>query len=150
MARKDGLRYRLPTDHEWSGAVGIGARENAKASPKSKSKDGYSLYPWGTAWPPPAAAGNFDSALKVDSFEKTSPVGYFRPSGDGIYDLSGNVSEFCDTLYESGQDYRVLRGGSWFYDTLVFLLSSYRDYVLPTYRLDFNGFRVVLEVGGGG
>jgi uncharacterized caspase-like protein len=150
LSEKDGLRYRLPTDHEWSGAVGIGARENANASPKSKDGSLTGVYPWGTSWPPPANSGNFNSSLKVDSFEKTSPVGRFRPSGEGLYDLSGNVWEWCDSLYESGEEYRVLRGGSWFDVDPTLLLSSCRYFGLPSDRRVISGFRVVLVVGGGG
>lgn len=58
--------YRLPTDHEWSVAVGIGDRENPTASPRRKDGQITGIYPWGTEWPPPAGAGNFAGAERPD------------------------------------------------------------------------------------
>jgi len=130
--------------------VGIGSRENASASPKSKDGGLKNVYPWGSAWPPPARSGSFASNLKVDSFEKTSPAGSLTASGDGLYDLAGNVWEWCDTLYEPNENYRVLRGGSWLNFDPARLLSSYRGLGHPALRCDIYGFRVVLGVGGGG
>ena len=150
LSERDGVRYRLPTDHEWSCAVGLGARENSAASPKSKDGGVKNVYPWGTTWPPPAGAGNFSSSLKPDSFENTSPAGKFKPSPDGLYDLSGNVWEWCDSFYEAGEEYRVLRGGSWYDIVSTSLLSSARNYDHPTSRYGGLGFRLVLEVGSGG
>jgi formylglycine-generating enzyme required for sulfatase activity len=57
-------RYRLPTDAEWSWAVGIGDREGS-GSPKQKDEQLKDVYPWGTQFPPPARAGNYvDRAAK--------------------------------------------------------------------------------------
>jgi len=81
-------QYRLPTDQEWSVAVGD------------------NKYPWGDEWPPPTNAGNYfdESAVKQlpagwlhiignDGYARTSPVGSFRPNQYGLYDMgetSGN------------------------------------------------------------
>ena len=70
-------KYRLPTDHEWSCAVGIGEREDAKATPAHKSLNISDVYPWGTQWPPPKGAGNYSRQLEVDDYDRTSPVGSF-------------------------------------------------------------------------
>ena len=51
-------RYRLPTDAEWSVAVGLG-RETG-SSPEEKDAGVKDVYPWGNQWPPPKAAGNYD------------------------------------------------------------------------------------------
>jgi formylglycine-generating enzyme required for sulfatase activity len=59
LSRKEGKKYRLPTDHEWSCAVGIGDRENADATPKSKDMKIADVFPWGRQWPPPNDAGNY-------------------------------------------------------------------------------------------
>ena len=150
LSKKEGRAYRLPTDHEWSCAVGIGAQEDAAASPKAKDMGIKGVYPWGTAWPPPKGSGNFGSSLKVDSYDNTSPVGSFSPTADGLYDLSGNAWEWCDSLYDPNATDRVLRGGSWNFINPSYLLSSYRYNFHPTIRIDFYGFRVVLGVGGGG
>jgi len=153
-------RYRLPTDAEWSAAVGPGK------------------YPWGDEWPPPAGAGNyFDEAGAAslrglwehvpgnDGYARTSPVGCFRENRFGLFDLGGNAMEWCEDEYRAsmneaevlkaspylekerdsdGTPFRVLRGGSWNKDTCEGLLSSRRSNDLPTGRRDNYGFRVVL------
>ena len=151
LSKKDGVTYRLPTDHEWSAAVGIGDQEDAKASPGEKSKV-IGRYPWGAAWPPPQGAGNF---AKIDGYEDdypfTAPVGSFSADRLGLHDLSGNVFEWCEDWYNpSDQEYRVLRGGSWFNATDIILRSSCRRGETPTYRDDYYGFRIVVEAGGVG
>ena len=140
--------YRLPSDHEWSCAIGIGSKENAGTSPEDKSQK-LPGYPWGNSWPPPNGAGNFDSrnAGYSDAYDRTAPVGSFRVDQNGIYDLSGNVYEWCLDWYSSGQDNRVLRGGSWLNSTEFNLRSSYRLRGSPRNRSDFIGFRCVLSVG---
>ncbi len=142
-------KYRLPTDHEWSCAVGIGEREDAVASPKSKNDKLGEVYPWGTQWPPPKGAGNYESSLKVDDFEKTSPVGKFPVNASGLYDLGGNAWEWCEDLYSTTSSARVLRGGSWDCSGRVFLRSACRLNDDPRDRFGNGGFRVVL-VGGAG
>ena len=52
-------RYRLPSDHEWSCAVEIGAREDAAKRPSEKEGMIVDVFPWGTEWPPPRGAGNY-------------------------------------------------------------------------------------------
>ncbi len=92
LSKKEGRAYRLPTDHEWSCAVGIGAQEDAAATPTAKSEGGIKgVYPWGTAWPPPKGSGKLHPDISNDSYAYTSPVGKFSPSTDGLYDLSGMV-----------------------------------------------------------
>ncbi len=139
--------YRLPSDHEWSCAIGIGSKENAGTSPKNKSQK-LPGYPWENSWPPPNGAGNFDSRIAgySDAYGRTAPVGSFSPSSEGLYDLSGNVWEWSQDWYSSGQKYRVLRGGSWNNNTEINLRSSYRDLSTPRYRDDLRGFRCVLSV----
>jgi len=141
-------RYRLPTDHEWSCAVGIGDLENATATPESKDEKLPHAFPW-AIWPPPKGAGNYDnsvanSPLNTDSFVYTSPVGGFPPSVYGLFDLGGNELEWCDTTASSGA--KVLRGGSWRSLDKRFLLSSKRIISPPDSRDDDYGFRCVLEL----
>ena len=60
LCKKGGCTYRLPTDHEWSAAVGIGARESTVGTtPESLSAKIKDEYPWGRQWPPSEGAGNY-------------------------------------------------------------------------------------------
>ncbi len=118
------FQYRLPRDDEWSAAVGL-PHEHA-TSPRNRSGlvEGY---PWGPDFPPPPGAGNYHARLAVDDFPETSPVGRFPPNKFGLYDMGGNVWEWCMEEYEKGSSFRVLRGGSCFNDDPEFLMSSHRD-----------------------
>ena len=153
LSKKEGKTYRLPTDHEWSVAVGIGDREDPKASPSDKDMEIEDVYPWGTQWPPPKGAGNYSgqesaSSFKLDDYRDThpftAPVGSYSPNSLGIYDLGGNAYEWCEDEYSSSS--RVLRGGSWNNNDSNNLLSSYRNNNDPTNRNNNIGFRCVVVV----
>ena len=135
--------YRLPTDSEWSWAVGIGHRES-RGTPRDKAKRLKDVYPWGTQWPPPKGAGNYDPSLGTDPFEYTSPVGSFAANAQGVFDLGGNVWEWCDDFLNGASGVRVLRGGSWNFSGAGHLLSSYRNGVMPSAHSSGIGFRCVL------
>ncbi|MCP5557974.1 MAG: SUMF1/EgtB/PvdO family nonheme iron enzyme [Verrucomicrobiaceae bacterium] len=151
--------YRLPTDVEWSWAVGIGDQEDASASPKDKDAKIEAVYPWGGDFPPPAGSGNYsDSAAKeklgfngidgyTDGYATTAPVGVFKPNALGLYDLGGNVYEWCQDWYDGEQKSRVLRGASWFSNVASYSLSSNRIFAQPGCG-DGIGFRCVLVLGG--
>ena len=156
--------YRLPSDHEWSCAVGIGKEEDASAAPFIKSGK-IAGYPWGTEFPPPKGAGNYLGGESVrnpvfgevpipvydDGYDRTSPVESFAADGLGLYDLSGNVFEWCQEWTDSAvPQKRVHRGGSWRNSAAIHLRSSIRIGDTPTLRRDCDGLRVVLEVGSGG
>ena len=134
--------YRLPRDEEWSAAVGTGK------------------FPWGNQWPPPPGAGNYDPVFKTDDYKYTSPVGSFKANQYGLYDMGGNVWQWCEDWYrrdmndkalldnsmddEGGMHYRLVRGLSWEYNVPDHLLSSYRQGGAPDYRDEDYGFRCVL------
>ena len=124
--------YRLPTDHEWSCAVGIGNQEDASATPASKDCKIKGVYPWGTQWPPPFGAGNYGPSLKVDDYDFTSPVGSFRANQIGLYDMGGNVYQWCEDWSDREQTFRVRRGVTWNSD--VPALSSSRGIGFPGAR----------------
>jgi formylglycine-generating enzyme required for sulfatase activity len=157
LSRKEGRNYRLPTDHEWSVAVGIGDLEKATTTPSSKDGQIPDLFPWGRQWPPPKGAGNFaDVATRLklpnwtiiegyeDGFATTSPVMSFAPNPQGLYDVVGNVWQWCEDWFDAQKTRRVLRGGSWYADDREGLLSSSRGRADPEQRSDNSGFRVVL------
>lgn len=136
--------YRLPTDLEWSAAVGLPDEPEATPAERSEKAPGY---PWGLRWPPPNKSGNYNPELEVDSFEHTSPVGSFPANAFGLHDMGGNVWELCLDWHDPSQKHRVLRGASWRLDYAPEgLLSSFRYYI-TAWGYDFNGFRCVLVAG---
>ncbi|MDB6075907.1 MAG: serine/threonine protein kinase [Verrucomicrobiaceae bacterium] len=155
LSKKEGHVYRLPTDREWSIAVGIAPKEDETESPKSLGQKNRNDYPWGTKWPPPKDSGNFQDDTMVakfpsakssvgysDGFPTTAPVMSFKPNSLGIYDLTGNLWEWCEDWGDDTQKGRVLRGGSW---STVDLKSSSRYVMNPVIRWWEWGFRCVVE-----
>lgn len=134
-----GQRYRLPSDLEWSAAAGLPSEPEATPEERSAKKRGD--YPWGLEWPPPDGAGNY--GLSADGYTRTSPVGSFAPNAFGLYDMGGNVWEWCQEWYDADHSFRVVRGASWGERDTVVLLSSYRLDSSIGSRED-TGFRIVL------
>jgi hypothetical protein len=145
--------YRLPTDQEWSIAAGL--PNETGATPEERDGRIRGEFPWGNQWPPPAGAGNYaDQAARhrpgaiienyADGFAATAPAGTFKPNTLGIYDLGGNVWEWCSDLYKAGSRWGVLRGGSWANSNRGELLTSYRNVVDRNERDVIYGFRCVL------
>lgn len=120
LNQKTGKNYRLPTEVEWEFA----ARGGQKAS--------YTRF----------AGGEDIKALawcEENSGNKTHPVGLKAPNELGLYDMSGNVWEWCS---DSRQDKAVVRGGGWhshFWDTRVSVTDSHDKRKLSK----SIGFRVV-------
>jgi len=140
---KAGQKYRLPTDAEWSVAVGLGQEKGG--TPKEKDKGIKDVYPWGKEGAPPKGAGNYHESLQVDRYKYTSPVGSFASDKDGLHDMGGNVWEWCEDKYSPTNTYRVLRGASWGNRRgSGLLLSSFRSSGSPGSRGGFFGFRCVL------
>jgi len=131
----EGMRYRLPSSAEWERAAGL--------SPEGQG----ALYLWGSQWPPPLHAGNFHPDLRVDSFPHTAPVGSFMPTPQGVYDLAGNVWEWCADPFNEALDFRVLRGASWRMRSPSDLQTRFRVGNVISLRLNTYGFRVVLDSG---
>ena len=155
--------YRLPGDHEWSCAVGIGDREDPAKLPSEKDHQLTDIFPWGTEWPPPDQAGNYWSEElrpllaagmfpwikkeltgRHDGFATTAPVGSYPANACGLYDMGGNVWQWCEDWFNAAQRERVMRGGAWDTRERSTLLSSARLHYAPNSRYNGIGFRCVL------
>jgi formylglycine-generating enzyme required for sulfatase activity len=137
-----GRKYRLPTEGEWE----FVARSNLKEdmSHARDKKDFLRQYAWGAE----------------DADKKPHPVGKKRPNSAGIYDLFGNVAEWCADWYEAGYyknsgmenpggpangKEKVVRGGSYLINALDFR-PSLRDKRKPGTKSKEIGFRLVQEI----
>ena len=166
LSKKESQTYRLPTDQEWSYAVGIGRDEKwTKDTTPATVFRNETAFPWGDQWPPPKGSGNYsDDSRKAkakapnataqylegydDGFPTTAPVMSFKPNKFGLYDMGGNVWEWCEDWYDNALKGRVLRGGSWNGSDRNILLSSTRSQNDPGLRHHNRGFRVVFVPGG--
>lgn len=155
-----GLYYRLPTDHEWSCALRLGEKE--ATLPPASNNGRVEGYLWGKHWPPPEGVGNYlgegeampdspqGAGLKGyrDGFRNTSPVGSFAANEYGLFDMGGNVWQWCEDWSDEKHTLRVLRGASWLDDYFIVLQASCRDFGRTTERSANRGFRVVLVTRG--
>ncbi len=137
-----GYKYRLPTDLEWSTAAMLSGESGA--TPLDRDRKVTGVYPWGTAWPPPVGAGNYENRLSYDRFDNTAPVASFLPNANGIYDLGGNVWEWCEDFADATQKSRTVRGGAWDGYEPGLLATSARKAFAQSERKNDVGFRIVL------
>lgn len=160
----EGQAYRLPTDHEWSCAIGISHLEDPMATPESKDRALDRLWPWGETWPPPNntcniyGSENKDNPMMFsgkqkpfvtnysDGFPRTAPVGTFPGGNYGLFEMTGNVAEWSSDWDSPAQKRRVVRSSSWTNTPGGFFLSSARALILPSANSDTIGFRVILDL----
>ena len=162
LGQREGKHYRLPTDEEWSIAVGLGQAEKRQTdiSPEMLNRKENTQFPWGGIFPPKTEdqAGNYSDMtwhdvfptagfieVCTDGFATTAPVMSFKANKFGIHDLGGNIWEWVDDWFNATQKKRVLRGGTFASYDHGSLLSSDRGVLLPTERSYSSGFRVVLD-----
>lgn len=147
--------YRLPTEAEWEYCA------------RYADNKATLIYPWGDSFPPPPGTVNIaDQSARdlvfpiLDNYNDgnpvTAPPATFKPNALGVYDLGGNVAEWCHDYYtiysyspeKSYQDptgpkegkHHVVKGSSWRQSSISDLRSAYRDYDNDK-RIDL-GFRI--------
>jgi uncharacterized protein (TIGR02996 family) len=150
LSERDGKQYRLPTEAHWEYACRAGTTTpfyfGETISTDQANYNGDDVY----------------GAGKEGEYRyKSTPVGSFPPNAWGLYDLHGNVEEWCacwayrirdyetgditDPVGPSSGEYRMLRGGSW-YQIPSKCRSAYRCKASPGYRHQLVGFRLCLDL----
>ena len=87
---------------------------------------------------------NYNGTGGKDKWEFTAPVGSFEPNGYGIFDMPGNVWEWCQDWSDSDKRFKELRGGSWVFSTNILRLDSRICTTrFPATRFNGVGFRCV-------
>ncbi len=143
-----GKRYRLPTEAEWEYAARGGNQSQGFLYSGSSTIDEVAWY-----------SGNYKNGNTYGSKKTTRPVGTKNPNELGLYDMSGNVWEWCEDDWHSNYNGapkdgsawvdsprggpRVLRGGSWYLNAR-YCRVAYRFSFYPTGRSDSGGFRLAL------
>ena len=138
-ARNGGARFRLPTEAEWEYACRAGSTSAYSGGPRLTTD-----------------AANYDGRYPLPGQENgrfrgsTTPVRSFAPNAWGLYDLHGNVWEWCadefcpypagpvtDPFNRCGSRYKVIRGGSWYFGA-----DSARSALRYTHEPHLRGFSI--------
>jgi len=151
LSKKTGKTVTLPTEAQWEYACRAGSKTRFGFGDDDADLCKYGNY---------CDKSNTNELTwqdkeHNDGFDKTAPVGSLQPNAWGLYDMHGNVWEWCADYYGeytgAGADptgpkdgsLRVLRGGSW-HGTPRYCRSARRGGGNPVTRIDFFGFRVAV------
>jgi formylglycine-generating enzyme required for sulfatase activity len=150
LSERESKRYRLATEAEWEYACRAGTTTHFSFGDRAEDLHQYGNYcdvsnrdnfPW-------------QDQAHDDRYNRTAPVGSYRPNAWGLHDMHGNVMEWCqdepgakaaDAQDEGRGIFRTVRGGSWS-DSSVRCRSAHRLRSAPDSRSMLTGLRVVLEV----
>jgi formylglycine-generating enzyme required for sulfatase activity len=150
--KKAGRRYRLPSEAEWEHACRVGTESpdpgpfhfGLSLSAKQANFNGN---------------GPYGKAPRGAYLARPAPVGSYKASTVGLFDMHGNVAEWCADWYDAQYyrrcprkdpkgpakgDMRVVRGGSWYAHARV-CRAAHRLWAAPATRTNLVGFRVVCE-----
>ena len=143
--------YRLPTEAEWEYAAREGGRDVRFGNGKDIANPAEMNF---------NAGGSYKKKYSLVGINRgqTTPVEQFTPNALGLYDMSGNVREWCWDWYgryepefrENPQgavegDYRVNRGGGWINEP-QYCRAAFRSYYGPSYRGSHLGFRLAVSL----
>lgn len=135
--------YRLPTEAEWEYAAGGGRLSKSYTYSGSSNADEVAWY-WKNAGEE-YLTGDWNWSEIENNKNRTKPVGTQRSNELGIYDMSGNVREWCWDWYEdkeiAGGSFRVWKGGGWLGDVSC-CASNFRGKFEAAGKGPDQGFRV--------
>ena len=122
--RGDKKGFRLPYKDEWEWAAKGGTEDKWPGTDDETKLGEYAWYRGSNAW-------------------KTHEVKMKKPNGYGLYDMSGNVLEFCWEKYSSSSDARLARGGNWDSRTATHISRAFKEYLPPENKGSERGLRIV-------
>jgi formylglycine-generating enzyme required for sulfatase activity len=146
LSKKTGQKIGLPTEAEWEYACRAGT-ENRYLTGNSESdldRDGWYWRNSGDRH----LSGDWNLKALTENHCGTHPVGMKPPNAWGLYDMTGNVWEWCqdrmdkDYYTSKPSENRVFRGGGW-YEQAVYLRIAYRHWRRPSHSYWGLGFRIV-------